>query len=430
MKKDFRSGPISELVDINPPVSVNGLKPDAAVSFIPMADVSDGGLWTTRQTRMLKEVRSGYTPFSEGDVLFAKITPCMENGKGCHVVGLENGVGFGSTEFYVLRAKSSASARFVFHWTQSEMLRLQAEARMIGSAGQQRVPADFFEQFKILLFDPDEQRRIAEVLDAVDAAVQCTDRLINKLKSIKLGLVNDLLTRGLNRDGKLRDPVGHPEQFQDKPPFGLIPHDWDVTELAGIVPRAEYGISSSLDNRNGIPVLRMNNLNDGEVEPFDLKFSTSVAATKLLLRPLDVLFNRTNSIDHVGRTGIWRGQLEQVSFASYLVRLVPDETRILPEYLNAWLNLLSTQLLLKRYATPSVQQANINPTNLRKVWLSLPKDIEEQKAIVRNINSHDLTIKAEKANREKLVQIRKGFMHDLLTGRVRVPPIDPEVVAV
>ncbi|OLE51313.1 MAG: hypothetical protein AUG51_23610 [Acidobacteria bacterium 13_1_20CM_3_53_8] len=140
MQADFSKGTITDLADINPPVSVDGLSPDSSVSFIPMADVSDKGQWTNRQTRKLCEVRSGYTAFKEGDVLLAKITPCMENGKGCHAVGLENSVGFGSTEFHVLRAKSDVDARFVFHWSQSEMLRRQAEAKMIGSAGQQRVP--------------------------------------------------------------------------------------------------------------------------------------------------------------------------------------------------------------------------------------------------------------------------------------------------
>src|SRR5947209_16462026 len=162
MQDSGSRGTITDLADVNPTVSVDGLSSDSLVSFIPMADVSDKGQWTNQQMRKLREVRSGYTAFKEGDVLFAKITPCMENGKGCHAVGLENGVGFGSTEFHVLRAKAGVDARFVFHWTQSELLRRRAEAKMIGSAGQQRVPADVFETFEVSLFDPSEQRRIAE----------------------------------------------------------------------------------------------------------------------------------------------------------------------------------------------------------------------------------------------------------------------------
>jgi type I restriction enzyme S subunit len=100
-----------------------------------MADVSESGQWTNHQVRRLSEIRNGYTPFQEGDLLFAKITACMENGKGAHAVGLANGIGFGATEFHVLRAKPDADARFIYHWLQSAPLRRKAEAMMTSSAG-------------------------------------------------------------------------------------------------------------------------------------------------------------------------------------------------------------------------------------------------------------------------------------------------------
>ncbi len=99
--------PLSEIADINPGRPRLSLKPEAEVSFIPMSDVTDGGIWANRQVRKYRDVRHGYPCFTNRDVLFAKITPCMENGKGCLVNDLENDVGFGSTEFHVLRAKSS-----------------------------------------------------------------------------------------------------------------------------------------------------------------------------------------------------------------------------------------------------------------------------------------------------------------------------------
>src|SRR5262249_41490867 len=159
--------------------------------------------------------------------------------------------------------------------------------------------------------------------------------------------------------------------------------------LSEVVPRAEYGISVSLDDEDGVPVLRMNNLKDGEMDLADLKYSSSAAASKLLLRPGDVLFNRTNSIEHVGRTAIWRGQAERTSFASYLVRLVPDKERLLPEYLNLWLNSESTQLLIRNFATVGVHQVNINPTNLRKTPILLPKSLDEQEKIIAFLSRVD-----------------------------------------
>ena len=107
--RDPELRPISELAYINPGrVPIAG-GPETSVSFIPMADVSESGEWTNHKVRRLREVSSGYTAFAEGDVLFAKITPCMENGKGAHALGLINGVGFGTTEFHVVRAREGIS---------------------------------------------------------------------------------------------------------------------------------------------------------------------------------------------------------------------------------------------------------------------------------------------------------------------------------
>ena len=265
----------------------------------------------------------------------------------------------------------------------------------------------------------EEQSKIAEILDTINLAIAHTSSLIAKLKQMKAGLLHDLLTRGLDENGELRDAIGQPEQFKDSP-LGRIPKDWEVFKLSEIVPHAEYGISVSLDDEDGIPVLRMNNLKDGEVDLTDLKKSASSKTANLLLQPLDVLFNRTNSIEHVGRTAIWRGQIEQASFASYLVRLLPEQSKLIPEYLNVWLNLPTTQLLIRRYATPGVHQVNINPTNLRKVLIALPQKTSEQETIVERIAAHDTRIRAEEAYRNKLKLQKQGLMHDLLTGKVRV----------
>lgn len=268
----------------------------------------------------------------------------------------------------------------------------------------------------------EEQRRIAGILDTVDDAIARTSSLIIKLKQTKAGLLQDLLTRGLDEDGKLRDPSAHPEQFKDSS-LGIIPKDWDVFKLLEIVPHAEYGISVSLEDEVGIPVLRMNNLKDGEVDLTELKKSASFEAAKLLLHTFDVLFNRTNSIEHVGRTAIYRGQIKQASFASYLVRLIPDQSKLNPEYFNIWLNLPTTQILIRSFATPGVHQVNINPTNLRQVLIVLPQKTSEQEAIVEKALSNNTRIRTEEAYLNKLKLQKQGLMQDLLTGKVRVSTI-------
>jgi type I restriction enzyme S subunit len=266
---------------------------------------------------------------------------------------------------------------------------------------------------------PDEQRAIADILDTIDAAIQDAERVIAKQKAIRAGLLHDLLTYGLDANGEPRNPIAHREQFKDSP-LGLIPREWEVVQLRDVVPRTEYGISVSLEDTDGIPVLRMNNLKGGEIDLSDLKYSRSMEAQTLLLQENDVLFNRTNSIEHVGRTSIWRGQLQIATFASYLVRLVPNTARLIPRYLNLWLNLPETQLLIRKYATPGVHQVNINPTNLRKVYMSLPQNVQEQTAIVTLLEQGRIEIATQEVARDKLIAKKKGLMDDLLTGRVRV----------
>ena len=185
----------SELAEVNPRVSLQAYDDDTVVSFIPMSDVSEGGKWTTRQERSLGDVRFGYTAFLESDLLFAKITPCMENGKGAHVTGLKNGIGCGSTEFHVLRSKGENSARYLHHWLQTSTTRTKAIAYMGGSAGQQRVQSQFFDRYRIPRLPPTEQRQAATVLDQADEAIAKTEAIIAKLRQVRTGLVDGLLAQ-------------------------------------------------------------------------------------------------------------------------------------------------------------------------------------------------------------------------------------------
>lgn len=133
---------------------------------------------------------------------------------------------------------------------------------------------------------------------------------------MRAGLRHDLLTRGLDENGELRNPIAHPEQFRDSP-LGRIPREWIVAPLGYFLVSVEYRISTSLDSKGVLPVLRMNNFALGEATLTDLKFATCDVPDSLLLRNGDVLFNRTNSYEHVGRTGIWREQFPIATFASY-----------------------------------------------------------------------------------------------------------------
>ena len=142
---------LGECCVINPKKTTDSrLEEDFEISFIPMASVSECGEILKLEDKFYREVKNGFTYFCEGDVLFAKITPCMENGKGAVAVGLTNGIGFGSTEFHVLRPiKEKSNSYWLYALTSFELFRKKAEKNMTGSAGQKRVPASFLENIKI-----------------------------------------------------------------------------------------------------------------------------------------------------------------------------------------------------------------------------------------------------------------------------------------
>ena len=140
-----------EVCEINPKKTDDKrLYSSLEVSFVPMPAVTENGSIDPSETRTYDEVKTGFTYFSERDVLFAKITPCMENGKGAVAVGLCNRIGFGSTEFHVLRPIADVSNPYwLYTITSFERFRREAARKMTGSAGQRRVPARFLEQYEV-----------------------------------------------------------------------------------------------------------------------------------------------------------------------------------------------------------------------------------------------------------------------------------------
>lgn len=178
---------LKNVLNINPSksevVKTNG---DFNVSFLAMADVSNDGKIINLQERKLNQVKTGYTFFQESDVLVAKITPCTENGKGALVGKLKRNIGFGSTEFFVLRAnENKILPRILFHFTQSKNFRLDAEKNMTGTSGHRRVPKSFIENFKIPLPPLSEQHKIVAKIEAIEAKITALENQIANIPAQK-----------------------------------------------------------------------------------------------------------------------------------------------------------------------------------------------------------------------------------------------------
>ena len=151
-------------------------------SFIPMSAVSENGLVDLSNSLSVQEPKKGFSYFENGDVLFAKITPCMENGKGAIVDNLLNGFGFGSTEFHVIRAnRQFITPEWLYFLTKSDNFRKKAESSMIGSAGQKRVPLTFLKNYRISLPSLQEQKNNSKILFKIQNILLLLEKLLNVL---------------------------------------------------------------------------------------------------------------------------------------------------------------------------------------------------------------------------------------------------------
>lgn len=185
----WENGILMDFCKINPKkINTKEFDDDMIVSFIPMPCVSD--IWgniVKKELRKLGEVKKGYTNFCEGDVLFAKITPCMENGKSAIVDKLENDIGFGSTEFYVLRCdENKLNNKYLHYFVRQKTFRDEAKGEMTGAVGQQRVPKTFLENYKMKVPTIEEQQEIVNILDKLLAKYNKIKNLEQQLEKIEL----------------------------------------------------------------------------------------------------------------------------------------------------------------------------------------------------------------------------------------------------
>ncbi|WP_162148583.1 restriction endonuclease subunit S [Desulfuromonas sp. TF] len=206
---------IEEIAEVNPRLDKKDIPDDLLVSFVPMPAVGAGdGSIDVLAVKPFSEVKKGFTSFQQGDVLFAKITPCMENGKMAVVPEVKNGYGFGSTEFHVLRPKPGVNARYLYFYVSSNKFRGDAEHQMTGAVGQKRVPTQFLRDATIPLAPLNEQTRIVAEIEKqfsrLDEAVANLKRVKANLKRYKAAVLKAAVEGKLTEEWRKQHPDVEP----------------------------------------------------------------------------------------------------------------------------------------------------------------------------------------------------------------------------
>ncbi|MBI2802015.1 MAG: restriction endonuclease subunit S [Gammaproteobacteria bacterium] len=186
LPRNWCDAKIDEITVINPTLDKTGIPDELEVSFVPMPAVqAESGIIDVSLKRRFSEVKKGYTPFRAGDVLFAKITPCMENGKMAVVPELGNGIGFGSTEFHVFRTLAGMNAKYMYYYVSSQTFRREAEHNMTGAVGQKRVTTPYLVTCRIPVPPINEQHRIVAKIEELFSEL---DKGIENLKTARAQL--------------------------------------------------------------------------------------------------------------------------------------------------------------------------------------------------------------------------------------------------
>ncbi|EZP31293.1 restriction endonuclease subunit S [Pseudomonas sp. RIT288] len=367
-----------DVAEVNPRKSVH-LNSDDAVTFVPMAAVSEQiGAITDGVVRTLKEVNKGFTQFAEEDVIFAKITPSMENGKSAVAVGLKNGIGFGSTEFHVLRSNGAVMPKYLWYFIRQKRFREDAQKVMSGAVGQQRVPADYLKNCKLPLPPLSEQKKI---IDRIDGLIARTNQARNDLDVLP-GLVDSYKKRLLSlayTGHLLKGSVG---AFQSSPQ--------KMANLSTFVESLRYGTAQkSVVEKVGVPVLRIPNVVSGKIDLHDLKYSdlSEKELDTLKLTAGDILVVRSNgSTSLVGRPAVVSNEALGMAYAGYLIRLRPLLSKVVPEFLALMLQAPEVRGVIEAGARSTSGVHNINAKELGSLAIPL-FSLEDQVEIVSRVES-------------------------------------------
>jgi len=417
---DWSEQALEAVAEINPESLGSSTPSSFQFQYIDISSVNVGVIdWHSVITQVFATAPSRARRIVRpGDVLLSTVRPGLQS----HAFadwGDSSDSYICSTGFAVIRAGRALEPRFLRHLVFSNIVATQLNRLETGS-NYPAVPESDVKLLHIPVPPLPEQRRIAEILDAADEAIRQTERLIAKLKAVKAGLLQDLLTHGLDEHGHLRDPQAHPEQFKDSP-MGRIPGEWQVRRLGEFGEfknglnkgKEDFGFGTKFVNISDVYLPRLDTDNLGRMN------ATSSEVESYRLEVGDILFDRSSvKLEGVGYPTVFEGADEPVIFCGFIIRFRMLESIARPIFLCEQMRDELFRNRMFQIATRSAN-VNVNQEQLSKLQVVLPP-VQEQETIITILDIHNARIRAEEAELAKLRKVKRGLMDDLLTGKVRV----------
>ena len=405
---------LGEVCEINPRRPRIMRDFEAPTTFVPMSAVDEkDGTIVASEEKPFALVRRGYTYFEEGDVLFAKITPCMENGKAAIASGLRDGIGFGSTEFHVLRPRGSVISEWIWLFVRRESFRQEAKKAFRGGVGQQRVPQEFLENYLIPLPPLSEQRRIVARIEELMERIREARRLREEARQDTERLWQSVLAEIFPRPG-------------DK-----LPEGWRWVRLGEVcsIFSGVWGNDPSEPpppKMKNVKVIRVSDIKENltiDYKAAPLRLVKQDEAIKYALRHGDlVVVKSSGSMAKVisGRTALFQEQDKIYIPSNFTFALRPKQDMVSSLFLWYWLNAEPAKVMVKGMVS-AFTYPNLKKADYIQMLIPLPP-LSEQRRIVAHLEAVQERIQALKekqaATEAELKRLERAILEKAFRGEL------------
>ena len=409
----WKLGKLHHIAILNPAKAELGdIDPQTTISFLPMEAFDTKGDPSLSLERTIGQVETGYTYFRDGDVAFAKVTPCFENGKRAIFSKLTNGVGFGTTELIVLRARHRQTIPKFLYWfvATSEFLGL-GEGSMYGAGGLKRVPESFVHQFPVWVPSTDEQNSIVAFLDQemakIDALIEEQRRLIELLKEKRQAVISNAITKGLISN--------IPMKSSGADWLGTVPSHWKV-ERAGhlFIERDERSESG---NEEMLTVSHLTGVTPRSEKTVNM-FEAETTEGYKRVYPGDLVINTLWA--WMGAMGV-SSYSGIVSPAYHVYRARPT---MQPDYVNALVRIAAFAKETSRWSKGVwSSRLRLYPQEMFQILFPVPP-LQEQRRISESIREQDAKmaelIQESELGIKLLLERRTALISAAVTGKIDV----------
>ncbi|MCT8336842.1 hypothetical protein FKB36_04880 [Methanoculleus sp. Afa-1] len=360
-------------------------------------------------------VQSTCSAFKAGDILYGKLRPYLDKA----IIAPFDGIC--STEIVVMDAKENSLNQFLIYHIHSDDFVGHNVSHAFGT----KMPRTSFNtigEYPLPLPPLPEQHCIAAVLSTVDVGITATGEVIAKIEELKRGLVQDLLTKGIDENGRIRSEEIH--EFCEVQRM-RVPVGWEVAQLKDVISeKLQSGYSGyETGESDGIRALTLTAVTENRIDVSNTKYikADHERVKDLFIRRNDIFIERSNTLALVGLAALYEGDEPFAIYPDLLVRARANREMILPKILLESILHPRSRTYFRRSAKgTSGSMKKIDQKIIGNLYLPLPP-LPEQHRIAAILSTVDRDLAAERAHRAHLLTLKKGLMRDLLTGRKRVP---------